>query len=99
MLVAIGSCLFTILSVYAFGDTAAPGRVAANIVVGIGFLGAGTIIHARGKVSGLTTAASVWAISAIGMAIGTGYLLIGIVTSVLIYVVLHVLIKLEHTEK
>lgn len=99
MLVAIGACLFTILSVYAFNDTAAPGRTAANIVVGIGFLGAGTIVHARGKVSGLTTAASVWAVSAIGMAIGTGFYILGIVAAILVFIVLRFLIAIEHQDK
>ena len=99
MLVSTGSCLFTILSMYAFGSGSDPGRVAANIVVGIGFLGAGTVVHARGKVSGLTTAASIWAVSAIGMAIGTGLYIIGIVSTVLVFIVLQLFIKLENLGK
>ena len=99
MLVSIGSCLFTILSIYAFGDKSDPGRIAANIVVGIGFLGAGTIVHARGHVSGLTTAASVWAVSAIGMAVGTGFYLIGIVAALLVFIVLRFLMGMENQDK
>src|SRR5690242_11893792 len=70
ILVAVGSCLFTALSNHAFmGDT---GRVAAQVVVGIGFLGAGTIIQRRGQANHLTTAASIWATAAVGMSVGVG---------------------------
>jgi putative Mg2+ transporter-C (MgtC) family protein len=98
-LVSIGSCLFTLLSLFAFGSESDPGRVAANIVVGIGFLGAGTIIQAQGQVRGLTTAASIWAVSAIGMAFGTGMYLVGLVAAFLIIIVLRVLFKLRHSDK
>src|SRR6185436_14932446 len=67
MLVGVGSCLFTILSLYAFPEDNGA-RVAANIVVGIGFLGAGTIIKEESGVKNLTTAASIWATAAVGMA-------------------------------
>lgn len=75
ILVCLGSCLFTVISLH-FG-TVYPGsdaaRIAANIVVGIGFIGAGTIIRDSSTgIIGITTAASVWIISAIGMAIGAG---------------------------
>src|SRR5690349_9663566 len=70
ILVAVGSCLFTGLSNHAFmGDT---GRVAAQVVVGIGFIGAGTIIQRNGQPHHLTTAASLWATAAVGMAVGVG---------------------------
>ncbi len=73
MLVGLGAALFTVLSLFAFeeGD---PGRVAAQIVTGVGFLGAGTIIQRRDRHTphGLTTAAGIWAVSAIGMACGVG---------------------------
>ncbi|OGH92614.1 MAG: hypothetical protein A2534_00125 [Candidatus Magasanikbacteria bacterium RIFOXYD2_FULL_39_9] len=66
-LVSGGSALFTVLSLTAFGtDTA---RVAAGVVTGIGFLGAGTILHKENRVEGLTTAAGLWMVSAIGMAV------------------------------
>ncbi len=67
-LVSGGSALFTVLSLTAFGmDTA---RVAAGVVTGIGFLGAGTILHKEDKVEGLTTAAGLWMVAAVGMAVG-----------------------------
>ncbi|HAZ28249.1 MAG TPA: magnesium transporter MgtC [Candidatus Magasanikbacteria bacterium] len=71
-LVCVGSYLFTILSIYGFqtNDTA---RIAAQIITGIGFLGAGTIIHKKNSVEGLTTAAGLWAIAAIGMTVGVGW--------------------------
>ncbi len=75
-LVTAGAALFTILSLNAFG-AAESARVASNIVVGIGFLGAGLIFHKDDKVQGLTTAAGFWAASAVGMAIGTGYYILG----------------------
>lgn len=77
LLVSLGSAGFTILSIEAFGpgaDGAAvdPGRVAAQIVSGIGFLGAGAILKEGATVRGLTTAASLWVVAAVGMAAGTG---------------------------
>lgn len=85
-LVAAGSTLFTILSVVAFPlDTA---RVAAQIVVGIGFLGAGAILHREDRIVGLTTAAGLWVSAAIGMAIGLGFYFLSIVLTLVILVVL-----------
>lgn len=72
ILICLGACVFTILSHTAGNGVGDPGRIAAQIVTGIGFLGAGAIIHERGSVVGLTTAASVWAVAAIGMAAGFG---------------------------
>jgi putative Mg2+ transporter-C (MgtC) family protein len=77
MLVAFGSALFTVLSLEAFGPQADPARLAANIVVGIGFLGAGTIFREGEVVRGLTTAAGLWAVAAIGMAAGGGRVSLG----------------------
>src|SRR5512136_426690 len=68
ILVALGSALFTLTSMFGFGDKADPSRVAAQVVVGIGFIGAGAILHSRTTVTGLTTAASIWVTAAIGMA-------------------------------
>jgi putative Mg2+ transporter-C (MgtC) family protein len=68
-LVALGSALFTIISAYGFaGSSVDPTRIAAQIVSGIGFIGAGTILQHRGNIRGLTTAASLWSVAAIGMA-------------------------------
>jgi putative Mg2+ transporter-C (MgtC) family protein len=81
-LVAGGSTLFTILSVSAFGSDIA--RIASQIVVGIGFLGAGTILHKENRVEGLTTAAGMWMVAAIGMAVGVRYYILAIVASFLV---------------
>jgi putative Mg2+ transporter-C (MgtC) family protein len=89
MLVGLGACLFTALSKFAFpGDDSS--RVASNIVVGIGFLGAGTIISRNGQPHHLTTAASIWATAAVGMAVGTGAWFLGLGASVLIWMILAV---------
>lgn len=87
MLVGLGSCLFTALSIYAFapGD---PARVAAQIITGIGFLGAGTIIQRGGHPRHLTTAASIWATAAVGMAVGTGAWFIAVGATLIIWVIL-----------
>jgi putative Mg2+ transporter-C (MgtC) family protein len=71
-MVCLGAALFTVISLYGFGETGDPARVAAQIVSGIGFLGAGLILRQRGNVLGLTTAASLWVTAAIGVAIGVG---------------------------
>jgi len=74
IIVCLGASLFTLISAVGFFGTGAdPARVASNIVVGIGFLGAGTIWRAGGSVQGLTTAASLWTVAAIGTAAGLGY--------------------------
>jgi putative Mg2+ transporter-C (MgtC) family protein len=88
LLVCLGSALFTIVSIFGFGDPADPARLAAGIVVGIGFLGAGVILHSEKGVVGLTTAAAVWAIAAVGVAIGCGLYLIALATAVLMLVAL-----------
>lgn len=93
ILVAVGACLFTGLSVHAFqGDT---GRVAAQIVTGIGFLGAGTIIQKGGQAHHLTTAASIWATAAVGMAVGVGAWLVSIGATVIIWTVLVIMRRLK----
>ena len=73
-----------------------PTRVAGQIVTGVGFIGAGTILHARGAVVGLTSAATIWVVAAIGVALGSGYYLEGIATTL---VVLAVLAGLGRVEK
>jgi putative Mg2+ transporter-C (MgtC) family protein len=76
LLVSLGACLFTLVGAYGFedvGTTVDPTRVAAQIVTGIGFLGAGAIIREGISVRGLTTAGSLWIVAAIGMAAGAGY--------------------------
>jgi putative Mg2+ transporter-C (MgtC) family protein len=95
-LVALGAALFTIVSAYAFvGPNVDPTRIAAGIVAGIGFIGAGTILQHRGGIRGLTTAASLWAVAAIGTAAGAGLLLMAVVGTLLILVVLAAFDRVE----
>jgi len=93
-MVSLGSCLFTIVGAYGFANTD-PSRVAAQIVTGIGFLGAGTIFLRKDLVRGLTTAATIWAVAAIGMAAGTSQYFIALFTTLLILSVLMVLKPIE----
>jgi putative Mg2+ transporter-C (MgtC) family protein len=95
LLVALGSCVFTLVSAYAWTDWAFstprglvfdPTRIAAQIVTGIGFLGAGAIIVRGISVRGLTTAATLWVVAAIGMAAGTAYYSVAIGATVLVLV-------------
>ncbi len=92
LLVSVGSALFTVLSIYGFvgalnpGEGAAPDptRIAAQVVTGIGFLGAGAIIKYGTSIRGLTTAGSLWATSAIGMASGAGQVVVAIVGTAIV---------------
>ena len=88
-LAALGAAAFTLLSLIAFPGSESS-RVAAQIVVGLGFVAAGVIIrdNSRGQIRGLTTAAGIWAVGAMGMAIGAGQYLIGGTVAVLIFVLL-----------
>ncbi len=92
ILICMGSALFTVISIYGFGSGSDPSRVAAGIVAGIGFLGAGVIFRSMGGkvVVGLTTAASVWIAAAIGMASGVGMYLIAAVTTIVAFLVLYI---------
>lgn len=94
-LVALGSALFTVISAYGFGSGGVPTMIAAQIVTGIGFVGAGTILHHRGSIRGLTTAASLWSAAAVGMAAGAGMLFMAAVGTVLIVIVLSLLEGVE----
>ncbi len=94
MLAGMGACLFTALGLQAF-PVADTSRVAAGVVSGIGFLGAGTIFRDESRVRALTTAASIWATAAIGMAVGTGAWLLAVGSTVLIWMVLAVLHRWE----
>lgn len=93
VLVCIGSTLFTLVSVSSFGGD--PSRVAAQIVSGIGFLGAGTILREGATIRGLTTAASLWSVAGVGMAIGTGYYWGATLTTALMVIVLFFFYSLE----
>jgi putative Mg2+ transporter-C (MgtC) family protein len=90
LLVALGSAVFTVLSIVGFpsadGTATDPSRVAAQIVTGIGFLGAGAILKYGPSVRGLTTAASLWAAAGIGMAAGAGLPFLGVAATVIVFV-------------
>ena len=89
VLICVGAALVTVTSIHGFGATADPSRVAAGIMVGIGFLGAGVILRrSEGIVAGLTTAATIWAIAGIGLAAGAGLYLAAAVTTAIILIVL-----------
>lgn len=96
MLVGMGSTIFTIIS-YELGliSDIDPTRLTAGIVTGIGFLGAGTIIHQSDSVRGLSTAASIWTVAAVGMSVGYGMYFLAIVGSILTLLIL----MLEGVEK
>ncbi|WP_343606206.1 MgtC/SapB family protein [Fluviicola sp.] len=89
ILISIGSCFFTLVSSMLGGPN--PDRIAANIVTGIGFLGAGVILHGGNKINGITTAATIWTVSAVGMGIGAGYYFAAACASFFIVVILVVL--------
>lgn len=87
-MVALGAALFTAVSVDGFEGGGDPARMAAQIVTGVGFLGAGTILHFRGTVHGLTTAASLWVSAAMGTAVGVGMYVMSIETTALVWILL-----------
>jgi putative Mg2+ transporter-C (MgtC) family protein len=95
ILTGVGACIFTQLSMEAFpgADT---GRVASNVVTGIGFLGAGVIVKRESGATDLTTAASIWSTAAIGMAVATGAWLLAASSTVVIWFVLEVLSRLKN---
>ncbi len=99
ILVGLGSTIFTIMSIYFYIEFAGkaqvdPTRIAAQIVTGIGFLGAGTIIQFGGSVIGLTTAASLWSIAGIGVAVGAGNYYLAVLSTGVIMVVFMVINRL-----
>ncbi|MFC4075453.1 MgtC/SapB family protein [Salinithrix halophila] len=102
ILVSVGSALIMLLSIYGFADFMDedkvrfdPGRIAAQVVSGIGFLGAGTILRQGFTVSGLTTAASLWVVAAIGLATGAGFHFAALLTTILALVSLELLNRVE----
>lgn len=100
-LVATGSALVMLVSIYGFGTPSTvglasdPARLAAQVVSGIGFLGAGTILKEGNTIRGLTTAASLWVVSGIGLAVGAGFFTGALVATVLVYVSLSSLGRLD----
>ncbi len=95
ILISIGSALFTILSIALPDGNGDPGRIAAQIVTGIGFLGAGAIMRTRSGIQGLTTAASVWVNAALGVAAGSGQYRVAIIGGVITIAVLLLLWPIE----
>ena len=100
ILVSLGSCLIMLTSLHLFDIyknqvSLDPGRIAAGVITGIGFLGAGAIIVERGGVKGLTTAASLWVVAGMGLAVGCGFYSAAIVTTILTMLVLFFLGYLE----
>ena len=97
LLICLGAAFFTLLSAVLAGDSSPnKGQVASNIVQGIGFLGAGLILHNQSRISGLTSAASVWVVASIGMACGAGLLLPAVIATVIVIIALELVGFLEH---
>ncbi|MGH8103731.1 MAG: MgtC/SapB family protein [bacterium] len=97
--VTMGSCIFGLVSAHVAG--ADPTRISAQVVTGIGFLCAGVIVREQGRITGLTTAATIWAMSAVGLAIAYDLYILGVVTALIMYGLLsvHHLISPTRTKK
>lgn len=102
ILVSLGSALIMLISIYGFAEYMDeknvrfdPSRLSAQVVSGIGFLGAGTIMRHRASVTGLTTAASLWVVSGIGLAVGSGFMFGALLATILVLVSLELLNRLE----
>jgi len=83
ILIGLGAALFTVVSVFGFSGAVDPSRVAAGVVAGVGFIGAGVIFRGEEGVAGLTTAASIWIVAAIGLAAGAGLYLISVIVTLI----------------
>lgn len=90
IMISVGACFFTMMSTF-IGDAYSPDRIAANIVTGIGFLGAGVIFRGESRVNGITTAATIWAVAAVGMGIGAGKYFTSASASIMILIILVIL--------
>lgn len=93
ILVSFGSCVFTILSIKIGVDN--PDRLAANIITGIGFLGAGVIFRDYNKIEGITTATTIWATASVGMSAGSGHIYLALAGTLVILVILKLLLPLQ----
>lgn len=101
ILLCVGSTLIMLTSMHMFdmysGQVVVdPGRIAAGVITGIGFLGAGTIMHFKSSIRGLTTAASLWVVAGIGLAVGSGLYFGAIVTTIITIIALMIFSRLEH---
>jgi putative Mg2+ transporter-C (MgtC) family protein len=98
ILICLGSALYMLVGELLSAQKAPgidPTRIAAQVVTGIGFLGAGTILHSRGAVTGLTSAATIWVVAGIGLLIGAGFPGLGLVATLFVLAALEVLVRLE----
>ncbi len=95
IMISMGACFFTMMSML-IGAPASHDRIASNIVTGIGFLGAGVIFRGENRINGITTAATIWAVAAVGMGIGAGFYFAASCASILIFLILAVLPSLEN---
>ena len=100
ILITVGATLIMLTSLYIYDiyhekSTIDPGRIAAGVITGVGFLGAGTIIKSKEGIRGLTTAASIWVSAAIGLAVGCGYFSAAIIVTGASYLALSILKKIE----
>jgi putative Mg2+ transporter-C (MgtC) family protein len=96
ILVTLGAAVFTRISIVVGAEHGEPTRIAAQIVTGIGFLGAGTIMRSAGGIRGITTAATIWSIAAVGVVVGSGYAVAGLALSVGILMILTMVNSLEN---
>jgi len=103
ILVGLGSTIFTLVSLYMYyefqgkqGASVDPGRIAAQVVTGIGFLGAGTIMQSKGTITGLTTAASLWAVAGIGLAVGAGMYPLAVISTAAILMVFFIINRIGY---
>ncbi len=99
ILVALGACVVSIIGevlVFDYGTNSDPARLAAQVVTGVGFLGAGTIMREGASVKGLTTAASLWAVACLGLACGYGYYAVALLGMVFIFITLTALEYVQH---
>lgn len=93
IMVSLSSCLFTILSIKIGVEN--PDRLAANILTGLGFLGAGVIFKDENRISGITTATTIWMVAALGMAVGAGYTFLSLMGTLLVLIVLIFLVYVQ----
>ncbi|MEW5805945.1 MAG: MgtC/SapB family protein [Acidobacteriota bacterium] len=98
-LISLGSALIMIISIYVtkiYGTTASdPGRIAAQVITGIGFIGAGVILQSRGSIKGLTTAATIWSVTGVGLAVGCGFYTAALTATIIILIVLLAIGRIE----
>ena len=93
IMVSLSSCLFTILSLKIGVEN--PDRLAANILTGLGFLGAGVIFKDENRISGITTATTIWMVAALGMAVGAGYTFLSLIGTLMVLIVLIFLVYIQ----